>query len=130
MMKTVEGWLGRSWMDWLEDKKKSTSAFKVETMAVNVGLGRMYDAVYRPQSAIVHANDALQHLHVGNAPMTIDAHLGGDIERANGPLRLANAICGHAADAVNDRFGLGFYVPLKELAAAAQALPSDEALGY
>jgi hypothetical protein len=123
MVKTAHHWLGRARMDWLGNDK-SKAAFGVEMMAANVGLGRWYDAVYRPQSAIAHAKDALHHLDVGDSQMTIDANLGADIERATVPLHLANAMCGHAAHAVNARFRLGFDATLKKLAAGAQAVVS------
>ncbi len=122
MVQTAETWLGSVWMTWLRDKKKSAGAFKVETMAANVGLAKWYDAVYRRQSHIAHAGDALNHLDAGRASMTIDATLGADIERVPEPLCLANAMCLQAAHAVNARFCLGFDTSLKQLDAGALAV--------
>ncbi|OHB78776.1 MAG: hypothetical protein A2V98_21665 [Planctomycetes bacterium RBG_16_64_12] len=129
MVKTAQSWLGPAWINWLESDK-CKAAFTVEMMAVNVGLGRWYDGVYRPQSAVAHANDALDNLDLGKRPMTIDAHLRPDIERATVPLRLANVMCVHAAHAVNARFGLGFDATLDELAAGAQTVEAKMAAPF
>ena len=123
MVQDAESLVGADWMAWLRDK--SSGAFKVETMAQNLGLSRWYDAAYRPQSTIVHAGDALTHLDPGNAPMEIDAQLGADIEQAAGPIRLANAMCVHAAEVINARFRLGFDKTMEDLAAGARAVLND-----
>ncbi len=96
MVDAAESMIGTAWMSWLRDTKFS-AAFRVETMARNVGLHRWYDTVYRPQSAITHSNDALDHLDPGEEPLTIDSQIRADIDRAVEPLHLANALFGKAA---------------------------------
>ena len=119
-VRIVETWLGPAWVEWL--RCRSMAAFKVETMAGNVGLARWYHAVYGPQSTIAHAGDALTHLRATDDATTIDAKLGADIDSVPGPLHLANAMCGLAARFVNSRFRLGLDRTLADLAAGAQAL--------
>lgn len=125
MVQDAESFLGAPWMAWLRDKRRSFEAFKVETMSHNLGLSRWYDAVYRVQSTIAHAGDAVNHLDLGSEPMTIDAQLGADIDRVQGPMHLANALCGHTAEVINGRFRLGVDETMKDLAAGARAILDD-----
>ena len=122
MLQYAESFVGAAWMAWLRDKNKSFDAFKVETMSDNLGLSRWYNGVYRRQSTVTHAGDALTHLYPGNTPMEIDAHLGAGIERATEPLHLANALFGRAAEVINARFRLGLDKTMKDLSVEARAL--------
>jgi len=81
-------------------------AFKVEQMAKNLGFQRWYNAVYRPQSKISHALDALQHIMPGEETMTIDADIAPNIDQAAMPLYLANDLFLISAHLIDWRFGL------------------------
>jgi len=103
MVHTAEELIGHEWMQWLEKTPLS-----VESMAKNVGLSRWYEAVYRLQSPIAHANDALSHVQPDDMQMTVDASIEPDWQGAMEPLRLANELIRLAGGSVSARFGLEF----------------------
>lgn len=112
--------LGMEWFEWLSNKGASKNAFSVETMAGNLGLARYYEVIYRWQSEIVHAADALNHLSLGEQAMSIDATIAADGSRAVDPLRLITGLVGFAAEAIDSRFRLGYNETLRELAREVQ----------
>ena len=124
MLASAESMVGCDWMKWLRSDQ-GKGAFKVEMMSKNFGLQRWYDAVYRTQSRIAHGGDALDHLQPSDPPMTMDAGIGGDIQGAAGPLRLANALFGRAAQLIDWRFSLQMRKQFKNLADGARALTTD-----
>jgi hypothetical protein len=118
---SAESMIACDWMKWLRSKE-AKGAFGVETMANNLGQQRWYDVAYRPQSQIAHARDALAYLYSGQAPMTIDADIGANVDGAVEPLHLANALFVGTARLINWRFGLAMRRQIKGLTDRAMTL--------
>lgn len=97
--------VGDDWLKWL--KTGSTFGLSIEIMAKNLGMGIWYSAVYRPQSAKVHAADADQHLESDDFLPVITPKLKPNTTTTTMPLRLANILIMMAGDLINSRFRLG-----------------------